>query len=290
MLQIENMKYFAPKSLDEALQILADEADSVIYAGGTDFMVKYSVERLVNAALVSIRNLSGLKTILHTDEEICIGAGVTLAEIEKNLLLQEMLPVLPIAASQMASSQVRNIATIGGNLCNAAPSADLAPPLLVLDAEVTLESKAGSRRETLVDFFTGPGQSIRRKDEMMTAIHIPVSAKSRTSLYCKSARRKEMDIATVNVALSGYMENGTLTDCFLVYGAVGPTPFRARELENLLIGEKISKDLIRHVAGKVADVIKPISNIRATAEYRRNLASVYTERLLMQIAGLSECS
>lgn len=282
------LNYLVPNSLEEACEMLENISNSVVYAGGTDLLI--NIDNLMNseATLISIKKLDSLKRIHVADSKLVIGSRVTLAEIETSPIIRKLYPVISDTASNMASPQIRNTATIGGNLCNAVPSADTAPPLLVLDAEVKLVSLRDTRIIPLVDFFKGPNITVMKKSEIMESIIIPIHPSKINAVYKKCARRNEVDIATIGIAMAGHIFPDKTVDFIkIAYGAVGPVPFRAFELENLLSGKKIDEDLIDKISEKAGDIIKPITNIRASADYRRTLSRVYTKRLLIKFINNS---
>ncbi|MHB8277008.1 MAG: FAD binding domain-containing protein [Candidatus Humimicrobiaceae bacterium] len=286
---IPQCRYLVPNSLVEACRMLDREKHGVVFAGGTDLLVKLYNSIISEVTFISLKTLNFLKKIYCADDKLIIGARATLAAIETDPTIYQLFPVLSCTAANMASPQVRNTATIGGNLCNAAPSADMAPPLLVLDAEVKLTSLSGSRVVPLVDFFKGPEITVMGKGEILEAVLVPLSSSKMNAIYKKCARRNEVDIATVGVAIAGrYLADATFESVKIAYGAVGPVPFRAFELENMLQGKKIKDTVIEEVSNRSGEIISPISNIRSSADYRRTLSCVYTKRLLMGIINKSD--
>lgn len=288
MKEIMQCRYLAPNSLVEACRMVGEEKHEVVLAGGTDLLVKLYDSIISGVTFISLKKLDFLKKIYCTDDKLIIGARATLATIETDPIIYQLFPVLSHTAANMASPQVRNSATIGGNLCNASPAGDMAPPLLVLDAEVKLTSLSGSRVVPLVDFFKGPEITVMKKGEILEAVLVPLSSSKMTAIYKKCARREEMDITTVGVAIAGRcLGDATFESVKIAYGAVGPVPFRAFELEDMLQGKKINDTVIEEVSNRAGEIISPISDIRSSEDYRKTLVRVYTKRLLMDIINKS---
>ncbi len=281
--------YLVPKTLTEACGMLTRGEKTVILAGGTDLLVKWPDLKIPGASVISLKKLDELKTIKKTDSELIIGSRVTLADIESDSTIQQFAPFLSKTAANMASPQIRNVATIGGNLCNAAPSADMAPPLLVVESLLRLVSVSGSRTVPINEFFTGPGSTVMKKDEILESIHIPLPI-AKQVIYIKSARRNEMDIATVGIAAGGDYDRSasSFTKVRIAFGAVAPTPIRAYETEKMLISRKIEKEVIEEASRLSGKIISPISNIRSSAEYRRLLIETYTKRALTDLVNNKE--
>jgi carbon-monoxide dehydrogenase medium subunit len=230
---------------------------------------------------VDISWLKDLDYIVDEGEQIRIGALTRLQTILESKVIKEKVSVLADAIEVMASWQVRNVATIGGNLCNASPAADTAPPLLVLDAKLKLLSKEGVRVISIGDFFIGPGRTILKPNELLTEILIPYSDEGVASAFIKIARTA-MDLAKVNVAASLKTENEVITDVKIALGSVAPTPIRAFEAEKSLIGKEYNEENVRIAAEIASKEIKPITDIRSTAEYRREVTKVIVRDVLMK--------
>ncbi|MGH8740792.1 MAG: FAD binding domain-containing protein [Burkholderiales bacterium] len=210
-------------------------------------------------------------------EGLRIGALVTAREVEISPVILEKYLSLAQAARELGSIQVRNRATIVGNVCRASPSADTLPPLIADAAEVTLHGRNGERRLPLEDFFSGPGKTVLAPDELVTELRLPPPAPRTGKVYIKHGRRKAMELATVGVAVSLSRD-----DVRIVLGAVAPTPIRARRAEQILRGKRIDATMIERAAQAAADEARPISNVRASAEYRREMVGVLVRRALRQ--------
>ncbi len=277
-------EYAAPSTLAEAAELLVG-GDAIILAGGTDLMLQTGSGKIpYRRLLVNVRRIEEIRGASKDGDEIRIGALTTMTDIQGDELLGEMAPVLAEAANHFASSQVRNAATIGGNICNASPAGDSIPALLVLDAEVELTSWVGGatsrRRVPLKNFFTGPGSTVIESNELMTAICFPVPEQRTVARFLKSGPRPALEISIVSAAMSAFREGDTLFHVRLAFGAVGPTPIRATATEALLEGKTLDAQLIEQAVEILLGEISPIDDVRATAWYRAHLASVYLRRLL----------
>ncbi|MBI5441376.1 MAG: xanthine dehydrogenase family protein subunit M [Deltaproteobacteria bacterium] len=279
---LRSFDYDEPPSLAEASALLAASGGKArLLAGGTDLLEKMksgavAPEKLINLKRIEDARLRGLGEV--EDGLLEIGALVTLQELIDSPLLRGRVPLLPEAAQTMASHQVRNLATVGGNLCNAAPSADLAPPLLALDAEALAWSPAGVRRVSLPEFFVGPGQTALRPEELLLSVRFPSPPASFRARYVKHTLRNAMDIAAVGVAVAFHLERGLLRGVRIALGAVAPTPLRAAEAEALLEGREPDLRRLEEAARRAAQACAPVSDVRASAEYRREMVECWVRR------------
>ena len=273
--------YLAPTSLEEALETVGQQTEGVqIIAGGTDLVPRMRSRVIEPKLLVDLRllNLDGIE---KTADGIRIGASATHTDILESDLLAEHCPALCEAAADIAGPPIRNRGTVGGNLVNASPAADLVPPLLVYDAVVIL-AKAGSNREIpLVDFFTGPGQTVLAADELLTEIRIPPVPPNTTSKFIKLGKRKAMAVAVVSAAARLTIDQaGKISQARIALGSVAPTPIRARKAEASLEGQSPSSDLFTEAGQIAGSESSPISDIRASGSYRKKMVAVLTRRAL----------
>ena len=278
------MEYFAPKSVSEALSLLERyDGEAKVIAGGTDVMVdiKYKEEP---GCLINIKAISGLAGIQETGGGVTIGPLTTIRELETNRLVREKLPVLWEAAHQFASLQIRNTATIGGNICRASPSGETLSPLLVLEAKAKLAFSGKESSQPFTSFFSGPGKTALGTKGLLTAIEVPYSAEGSRSAYLKHAVRGAMDIAMVGVAILITPDSGknNLQDVRIGLGAVAPTPLRAAKAEALLRGNPLTPALLKEAAASAASESSPIDDQRSSAEYRRWIVEALTRRGLAQ--------
>jgi carbon-monoxide dehydrogenase medium subunit len=278
---IPEFEYLSPQSLPEACALLAQYGDRAkVLAGGSDLLVKMKDGLMKPAYLVSLKNLDDLKAIrYHKGTGVIIGALATHNEVMTSSILQEKYRSVCEAAHTMAADQIRNVGTVGGNLVNAVPSADLPPILIALDAQVRIVGPGGEKNILLENFFLGPGKTVLGNGDILTEIIIP-DQPTTGSNYIKFGLRRAGALAVVGVASSVTVGGGACEDIHIVLGAVAPTPLRAHRAENVLRGKKISQTLVDE-AGKVAAAeSKPINDIRGSIEYRRNLVNVLTRRSL----------
>lgn len=279
--------YLAPRQLDEALRAMAD-GDATVLCGGTDLAPQTeSGARQYQATLLNIRRIEGLGGIEATSGEVRIGATTTVSEIRRSAALADVAPVLVEAAERFASDQIRNAASLGGNLCNASPAGDMAPPLLVLDASVELacwrDGAVQTRRVPLERFFVGPGKTARRPEELLTAVVFDRPAAGFVGRFRKSGPRPALEISTVSTALGARIADGRLHDVRVAMGSVAPTPLRARHVEAALEGKPLDAAAIAAAVAATAEDVKPIDDVRASAWYRSHLARVFVEEVLNDV-------
>jgi carbon-monoxide dehydrogenase medium subunit len=280
---LPDFEYFTPDSVEEACQLLSKYGPKAMaIAGGTDIVVKMKKEVLAPEILVSIGHLPELKKIEYVPGKgVVIGAGVTHNEVQNSKILQEKYLSVCEAAHQMANNQVRNLGTIGGNISNAVPSADMPPILIALDTTVKIVGSKKERTLPLEDVFKGPNQTVLEHDELITEFVIPDGSFT-GSTYLKFGLRASGALAVVGVAASVQMEGGVIKDARIVLGAVSPVPLRAKEAENLLKGKQASEELFEEAGVIASGECRPISDIRASAEYRRDMVRVFTRRALLK--------
>ncbi len=279
--------YHTPTSLDEAVRLLA-AGQSTLLAGGTDLMPQSQAGmRLFEPRLINLRKITGLRGVTDRDGNVRIGALATVTDVLRNELLQDAAPILPAAADQFASDQVRNSATIGGNICNASPAGDMIIPFLLLDAEVELacwrDDALSTRRVPLCEFFAGPGQTTIDPDELLTAVVFAVPDARFVARFEKFGMRPALDIAVVSVGIGGVLDGGALTGARVAFGAVAPTPLRGRRTEAVIEGRAGDEAMIAEAVAQAAQEISPISDVRASAWYREELIRVLTGRVLRHV-------
>jgi len=277
-------KYLRPATCEEACTLKARAPKSSRFlAGGTDLLLQWRDRRVDFEYCVDLSFVRELEYVETRGAETRIGALTRIAAVERSDDLEDGLHVLKEAAEQTASPQVRNIATIGGNLCNAAPSADMAVPLLALGAEACLRSLSGERRVPLDRFFLGVNRTALEEDELLAEIIVP-SPKARSSAAFLKVGRNAVDIAIVNVAVALEVdEEGACSSARIVLGAVAPVPMRAAKAESSIVGRGVSEfdgNLTEEVAAEAARETKPITDVRASAEYRRELSRVLVKRAI----------
>lgn len=225
-MRLPRFEYFAPKTLKSALSVLSEQGDGAhLFVGGTDVMVKMSAGRLKANAVIRLMDIEGLAGIrFHPEEGLTLGATARLAEVASHPDVLNHYPALAHAILVMANQEVRHMATVAGNLCNAAPSADTAPPLIAMGAEVTLESLKGERRLPLDQFFEGPGLTAMQHGEIMTSIHVPLPQPKSGASYQRISARCGVDIAAVGVGVMATFNGEGCKEARIVLGAVAPIP------------------------------------------------------------------
>lgn len=281
-MRLPKFDYFAPGTLEEALSLLVEQGeDARVLAGGTDVMVKMSHGLLKPTAIVALQAIEGLDEIrFDATEGLTIGATARLAGVASHPDILTHYPAVAHSVQVMANVEVRNMGTVAGNLCNAAPSADTAPPLIAMDAEVTLASLQGERRMPLDEFFRGPGLTAMEPGEIMTSIDVPLPSQGSGASYKRISGRCGVDIAAVGVGAMAVFDGGPCNEARIVLGAVAPVPMRATKTEALMQGKEWTKELIEQGSGEAAEEAKPISDVRASAEWRKRMVAVLTRRAL----------
>jgi CO/xanthine dehydrogenase FAD-binding subunit len=273
--------YFKPGSLQEAMKLFGrHKGKAAFLAGGTDLIVKMRSGKAAPGALIDVKGIEQLRGIRKAKAQVTIGPLTTLAEIAESAVLKKLLPVLPETALQMASPQVRNRGTIGGNVCNAAPSADMAPPLLVLGAKVRITTKQGMKTVRLEDFFTGPGETLVSGRGLLTAIIVPMPKKGAKAGYETLTLREAMDLSIVSAAALVRRERGRVKEARIALGAVAPVPMMAEKAQKILVGTKGTPEDIAKAAAAAVTECAPIGDVRASQSYRRDMVEVVTRRVL----------
>jgi carbon-monoxide dehydrogenase medium subunit len=284
--------FHAPGTWDEAVALMrAYGPDAVPLAGGTDLMILLERQQVAPRHVVSLAQIPHWNA-LAVSADLTLGAGTTYRQLEKTPALYGKHKALVEAARQVGGVQVRNVATVAGNLCNASPAADSVPPLLVMEAMLTLYGPDGRRSVPADAFITGPGQVVLGEGELLCQIQVPALPDRTTTVFLKAGRRRAMEISMVCVAarLTLAPEGETCQTARIALGSVAPTPIRAREAERILEGQPVTPALLREAAQLAVEATEPISDVRASAEYRRYLTGVMVrqalEQCLMQLAEI----
>ncbi|MCG6533799.1 MAG: xanthine dehydrogenase family protein subunit M [Syntrophales bacterium LBB04] len=305
---MEKFDYSIAQTLEEVLSLLNQHGGrAAIIAGGTDVMVKMKQRKMSPELLISLRGVPGLDLIQY-DGDLRIGAMVTHRAIEKSDLIRRDFTALADAVDCLGSVQIRNVATIGGNICTAAPSADTATPLLVLGARVKIKGLAGERVVPFEEFFTGPGETVLQGGEVVTELVIPKLLPYTGSAYWKHRRRQAMDLPILGVSTLLSLDRDTISsseifrtsspissilkglekekllckEVRLALGVAAPTPIRTFKAEELLRGRMISEELLDQVAEAAVEEAKPRDSIRGEAWYRKDMIRVFVKRMLVK--------
>lgn len=286
---LRRFQYLQCNSLDEAFSLLLKYKDEAkVIASGTDIITGIQQKKITPKYLIGLQNIPHLDYIEHDAAQgLRIGTAATLASIADTAVVKTNFNILAQAIDQMASPQIRNKATIGGNLCNASPSADTAPPLLAMEAKVLLVSSSGNRLVFLDSFFTGPSQTVLKEGELLLEVQIPNLPGNSFGVYLKQSLRKSMSLSTVSVAVIFITdrESNRCQDVRIALGAVAPVPMRARRAEMELRNKYLDKGLIDIVARTALEEACPISDIRSTAEYRKRMIQLLVTEALGQIGA-----
>ena len=270
-----------PRSLDEALELMGDEADRpILLGGGTNLLVDLRNRGKATGRLAWLGRIPELRRIDVMTDRVVLGARTTISDLLRRAELETAGPSLVQSARVFAGHMIRNAATVGGNICYGSPAADMVPPLLSLDAELTLASRSGQRTMPLQEFLTGYKATDRRPDEILTAIGWPRLPAGAANMFHKLGLRKGDAITVIGVAVTIAVENGRCSLARVALGAVAPTVLRAKEAEGMLEGERLTPAVIAEAARRAARACRPIDDLRASADYRRHTAEVLVRRLV----------
>jgi len=284
MKPIPSFSLHRPETLEEALKLLSELEGSRPIAGGTDLLLGLKGGDCKAKHLVDLGLIKELRYIKEDDGVIRIGSTTTLAQVVESKLINAMVPVLSEASSLVGSVQIRNMATIGGNLCNASPGADTAPPLLVLGAEVAVASRNGFRSMPLSELFAGPNRARLAPVELLKEIYFPVPPAGSGASFQKLGRRKGCTLSLINAAAYLEMNGETCREARVAFGACAPTPMRVLDIEELLKGVKLDIKAIEDVSSACYGLVQPSTraHARASEEYRREMSCVLMRRALTE--------
>ena len=275
---MKSFEFFEPTTLAEASRLFAEEHTQLL-AGGTDLVIGMKALTETPESVISLQKIPGLAGVTtEADNSISIGAMTKVREVELSGDIQQHHTALAEGAAEIGSIQIRNLATIGGNIAHASPAADTVAGLLVADAQVDIASADSERSVPIDELFTGPGQTVLTPGEIITRFRL--SSPASGSHYIKHKIREVMDLAFIGVAAAVNLDNGTITDARIGLAAVAPTPIRATEAENLLNGNAPTPELLEQAGEAAAAAASPISDLRCSAEHRREMVDVLTRRTL----------
>ncbi len=282
------MKVYSPETIEETTKILGKLKGNVhLLAGGTDLVVKVKEGTVLPENLINIRKLP-LDYIKEEGNQLRIGALTSIETIHRSKPIRTYAPILSDAAGKMGSPQIRNLATIGGNIANASPAADTVPPLFVLNAQIVLKDQKGSRVIPIEKFFSGPGENVMRRDEILMEITFRKCAQSDEWFFSKLGQRKALAISKVSLAFRGKVNQNRLTDVSIALGAVAPTVIYAQRTARFLESKTFDSALIDEASRIIQEEASPISDIRSTSEYRRRMVGALLKQGLWELkAGVS---
>lgn len=271
--------YFSPESLGEAIEILKQNGDAKVMAGGTDLLVRIKEGATKTGAVVGLKNIEHLRSVAFSRKKgLTIGATALLADVAQHASIQRYYPGIAEAARGTANVQIRNMGTVVGNVCNASPSADNIPMLLVLGGTLNIMGPNGERKVPLGEFFKGPGITDLAKDEIVESVHVPFPAPRTGMSYLSLSARGQVDCAAVNVGVKITMENDVCTDARIAIGACGPTPIQPLDAQTVLVGNTPTDNLINETAKSALQAVLPINDVRASAPYRTRIVEVLVKR------------
>jgi len=284
---VNQFKYISPENKEEALKILKEEGvNACIVAGSTNVLPDIKVKKLSPKILVDITAIEELRGIDKKKDKICIGPLTIIAELINSELILKEGKILIQAAQEFADPLVRNNATIGGNLVTASPAADMVVPLLTLDALIKIESVRQKREVKLQEFFLGPGKTVLQDDEMIVGIEFEQSDISKNGYFIKLGQRKAMAIAIASLALNLEVKQNRIIQIRIAMGSVAPMPIRLTGVEEFLKNKEIKSGLIEEAINKVSEEVNPISDIRASEEYRRYISGILFKRAFEQLTNI----
>ena len=289
MYDIEN--YYNAKSVEEAAALLKEHPDTRIISGGSDVLIKIREGKMAGTSLVCIRDIKEIQGVSKKDNgDIYIGAGTTFSHITNDPIIQECIPVLGEAVDQVGGPQIRNIGTIGGNICNGAVSADSAPTVFSMNALLRIEDGNGGRTVPVKEFYLGPGRVDLKRGEILTHVIIPAEEyQGYRGHYIKYSMRKAMDIATLSCSVVSRvnMEKNILEDARITFGVAAPVPFRCEKTEAALKGMSVSEELYQTIEESVRQEISPRDSWRASREFRLQIGGEIAKRALIRTVELA---
>lgn len=279
---LSKFDYVRPQILDDALIYLEQNAGTKILAGGTDLMIMLRRNAEMPEHILDIKDIPEARRMEYKPQEgLFIGAAITVNQIAESELILEKYPALVQSANLLASYQLRNRATLVGNICNASPGADLAGPLMVYDAKVHVANKRGNRIIAIDEFFTGVKKTALQPGDIVTGVSLPDVAAGDDSVFLKQARVKGHDLGIVGVTVRITADKKIK----IAMSAVAPTPIRLTELEGMLASRELTSELADWAGEEARKYIKPISDVRSSAEYRMHVSGVLVKRALMQLSA-----
>lgn len=280
---LSKFDYVKPKLLTEALNYLEQNPTTKILAGGTDLMIMLRRNAEMPEHILDIKSIAETTRLEYTaNVGLYIGASVTVNQVAESKLILEKYSALAQAASSLASYQLRNRATLVGNICNASPGADLSSPLMVYDAQVHIASSEGTRVVDINSFFTGVKRTVLKKNELVVGVSLPDVAEGDGSIFLKQARIKGHDLGIVGVSARITKDKKVS----LAMSAVAPTPIRLTKLEEILSAQTLTSEQAVMAGKEVCNIIKPISDVRSSAEYRLHVSGVLVKRALLHLSAM----
>jgi len=278
---LKNFQYAAPQSVGDATRLLATTPHALLLAGGTDLLVQLRSGRKTADLVIDAKHIPELNEIRYDPARgLTLGAAVPCYRIYGDAAVTRNYPSLADVAAIIGGTQIQGRASIGGNLCNAAPSADAVPLLMALQATCRIAGGSGVREVAVEDFCTGPGRNVLQPGEMLVSLHLPAAGARSGARYLRFIPRNEMDIAVAGAGVAVTLDNGTFRSARIALSAVAPTPLLVREAGEWLAGKPVNAESIHAAAEMAKAAAKPITDMRGTTEYRKHLCAVLTRRAL----------
>lgn len=276
--------YYEPTTIEQCVQLLQEYGpEAKLLAGGTDLVVKMRNRLIKIKTMISLNGIQELGRVSQTENGVFVGAMTRLMDLSKSQQLKSYMDVVAKGAGHVSSMQVRNVATIGGNSCNASPCADTVPPLYVCDAVAQIAGPSGNRTVPVDQFFTGPGQTVLEDGEMLTGYELPNLGDGNGTAYIKYSIRGDTDISIVSVGVRLKVgTSGTIEEARIALGSVAPTVMRVPEVESMLIGKTLTDELIAEASQTASDACRPITDARGSAGYRKEMIRVWTKHALKE--------
>ncbi len=271
-----------PRSLNDLWSLMRAFPDAAVYAGGTDLLVKMRSDSIQPKDLICLERISSLKGVADHGDRMIISACTTFSRLLDETAIAEHLPALSMAVSSLGSPLIRNMGTIGGNICTASPAGDTLAPLYALNARVELMSESGVRRLPVSRFILGPGRTLLESGEILAAVHVEKPHPDAIQHFEKVGRRNALACALASLAaVLRLSAEGVVMTASLAWGSVGPTVVTCPEAADMLVGNPLSLEQLTEAARIVQESVRPITDIRATADYRRAVAG----NLLLRLPG-----
>jgi len=282
-------KYYQPTTVAECVEILKTaEGSTKLVAGGTDVVPKLRQRVLKLKNVIGLEKVEELKVLNVTADALELGASTLMKTVETSDEIKKTWPALSQAAGSVSVNQVRNIATVAGNVCNASPSADFVQGLIVYEAMVNIAGAEGERQVPIIEFFTGPGKSVLKDDEVVVSFTVKAPEANSGAAYKKYAIRDTVDLAIVGCGANLAFDGGKVKKAVVSLAAVAATPIRVKVVEDFLVGKEINDDVVAEAAAMAADNCTPISDQRATASYRKEMVKVWTAYALKEAAAIAK--
>jgi len=286
-MRLPRFEFHRPSTLEELFDLMRAHGPAArLMSGGTDLLPSLKRRKYTCRHVIALKGIAGLDAITFDEQQgLAIGANAILIDVARHPAVQQRYPVLASAIDVLATPQVRHKATVAGNLCNASPCADTATPLMALGARAVLRGPDGTREVKVEDFILGPGKTALAGREVLAGVRVPVPPADLRTTYSKFSSRSRVDIAAVNLTLALRLSAGGIAAVDLFLGTVAPTPMRAVQAEAILRGQKASAALFERAAKVARSECRPISDVRASAEYKAELVEVLTRRALESLTG-----